>query len=433
VNLHHAIKRCLQPQKLKASFTFAGFEAINQVLMLVVGLIVVRNMLNAEYGYYTICIATIGICNSLANSGLSSGFRKIGGEVHENRGDFSTLYVSAVRERQFQSWFVIPASIGIAFFFLYRLEGLWLKSLLLSLLVGLNALPELWRSISVEVLLLKSAWRTVQMQNLWSVLLRLVLIASLLAFGLSAGNMLLVNAAALWGVGWATFRAAKAKLRLPAPESDEQRREIRQIMNRVLPNACFSVGQQQLGTFLLASRGTVTAVADLGALTRLTAIFGIGVSAVAQIVAPKFARTHNAAAIQRLYWGTLAFVGLIAVVVLAVTWFFPAQLLWLLGPKYEHLQGPLLLAVVLTMLQVTKAVTMRMNQAKAWILRTARWNILLTLAAIGCGLAVFDTRTLEGVLALMLLSSLPMLSLYLVDAIAGLRACGCRKMTARST
>jgi O-antigen/teichoic acid export membrane protein len=427
LKLHKAIKGILKPHKLQASFTFAGFEAINQVLMLIAGLIVVRNMLNAEYGYYTICIATIGICNSLANSGISSGFRKLGGEVHDNRGGFSTLYVSAVRERQFQSWFVIPASIAIAFFFLYRLEGLWLKSLLLSLLVGLNAVPDLWRAISVEVLLLKSAWRTVQIQNLWTVLLRLALIVSLLAFGLSAENMLLVNAAALWGVGWATFRAAKAKLHLPAPESAEQRREIRQIMNRVLPNACFSVAQQQLGTFLLASRGTVTAVADLGALTRLTAIFGIGVSAVAQVVAPKFAKTHNPAAMQRLYWGTLVLVALIAVVVLSVTWLFPAQLLWLLGPKYEHLQGTLFLAVVLTMVQVAKAVTMRMNQAKAWILRTARWNIPLTLAAIGCGLAIFDTRTLEGVLTLLLMSSLPMFVLYLIDAIGGMRAVKCSK------
>ncbi len=407
--------------RIKASFSFAGLEGFNQFLTLLVGLVVVRNMANSEYGYYTICIATIGICNALANSGLSAGFRKIGGEVHAKAGPFSSLYVSAVRERQLQSCFIIPASILIAFLFLYRLEGLWLKSLLLSLLVGLNAVPELWKAISVEVLLLKSAWRTVQIQNLGNVLLRLALIAGLLGVGLDAGNMLLVNAVALWLIGWAAFRAASAKLRLPALASPEQRQEIRRIMNRVLPNAVFSVGHQQIGTFILASRGTVEAVADLGALTRLTAIFGIGISAVAQVVAPKFAKTHGVAAMRRIYFGTVALVVLLAVFVLAVTWLFPAQLLWLLGPKYEHLQAPLFLAVVLTMLQVTKAVTTRLNQAKAWIVHMTRWNIPLSLAAIGVGLLVFDVSTLNGVLLLMLLSSLPLLFLFFVDALAGLR------------
>lgn len=419
--------------RLKALFSFTGLEGFNQLLMLVVGLLVVRHMQNAEYGYYTISIATIGLCNALANSGLSAGFRKIGGEVHNKPAEFSSLYVSAVRERQFQSWFVIPVSIVVAFYFLYRLEGLWLKSLVLSLLVGLNAVPELWRAISVEVLLLKSAWRTVQLQNLWSVLLRLAMIAALLAFGLSAGNMLLVNAAALWVVGWLTYRAAKAKLHLPAPPRPEQRREIRQIMNRVLPNAIFSVGLQQMGTFILASRGTVAAVADLGALTRLSAIFTIGVSAVAQVVAPKFSKTHDAAAMRRIYWGTLSLVGLIAALVLLVTWLFPTQLLWLLGPKYEHLQAPLLLSVTLTMLGVIRAVTMRLNQAKAWLMLLTKWNIPLTLIAVGAGFLLFDVSTLEGVLWLMLLSALPMLLLYFADAQAGLRAAARRGTGAKIT
>ncbi len=415
------IRSWFSASRIKAGFSFTGLEGFNQLLMLLVGLVVVRHMQNVEYGYYTISISTIGLCNALANSGLSAGFRKIGGEVHNKSAEFSSLYVSAVRERQLQSWFVIPASIGIAFYFLYRLEGLWLKSLVLSLLVGLNAVPELWRAISVEVLLLKTAWRTVQLQNLWGVVLRLGMIAALLTFGLSAGNMLLVNAAALWVVGWATYRAAKTKLRLPAPALPEQRREIRQIMNRVLPNAIFSVGLQQMGTFILASRGTVAAVADLGALTRLSSVFTIGISAVAQVVAPKFSKTHGAAAMRRIYWGTLGLVGLVAVFVLLVTWLFPAQLLSLLGPKYEHLQDPLLLSVTLTMLGVIRAVTMRLNQAKAWLMRMTKWNIPLTLAAVGAGFLLFDVSTLEGVLWLLLLSALPMLLLYFADARAGLR------------
>ena len=420
------IKALLGPQRLKTSLTFAGFEGVNQLLMLFLGLLVVRTMHTVEYGYYTVCIATIGITNSLANSGLSSGFRKIGGEVHGNREEFSSLYASAVRERQWQSLFVIPASLGIAFFFLYRLEGLWLKSLLLSLLVGLNTLPDLWRTISLEVLLLKSAWRTVQIQNLWSLLLRLGLIGILLAFGLTAANLLLVNAIALGVVGWAAYRQVRRKLYLSAPPLEHQRREIRSIMNKVLPNACFSVGQQQLGTFVLATRGTVESVADLGALTRLTAIFGIGINAVAQIVAPKFSKTHGVAAMRRIYSGTIAVVVVIAVGVLVVTWFVPAQLLWVLGPKYEHLQAPLFLAVVLTMLQVIKAVAMRLNQAKAWINRTAAWNIPLTLVAILIGFMVFDVGTLKGVLSLMLFSSLPMLILYFLDAFSGLRVAAAR-------
>ena len=406
-------------RRVVTSVTFAGYEGLNQALTLALGLLVVRNMPTTEYGYYVICISAVGLCNSLASSGLSSGFRKIGGEVHEDSGRLSTLYMSAVGERRLQSLFVIPACVAVVAALLWRQEQDMGKTLLLCLLVVANATPELWRAISVEVLLLKSAWRRVQAQNLMGILVRLALILPLLTFGLNAEGMLLVNAAALWIIGWTTYRAAERMLALPAKESSEQRREIRSIMNLVMPNAMFSAGHQQLGTFLLASRGSVTAVADLGALTRLTSIFSIGVSAVAQIVAPKFSKTLAPRAMRQLYWGVLLLIATVAIAVLAVTAFFPAQLLWVLGPKYAHLQGPLLLAACLVMLQFAKAVTARMNQAKAWILRTAKWNIPLTLAAIGGGLLVFDTGTLEGVLSLMILSGVPMLLLYLADAQKG--------------
>jgi len=408
--------------KARASFSFASLEGCNQFLMLLVGLMVVRNMPVVEYGYYTICIATVGMCNALANSGLSSGFRKIGGEVHADPRCFSALYVSAVKERRVQTLFVVPMVVLVVFLFLYRQEGLVGKALVLSLLVGLSALPELWRAIAMEVLLLKSAWRTVQLQNLLSVVLRIILVAGLLVFGLSAENVLLVNVCVIALTGWLTYRAAVRRLSLPADPNTEQRREIRHIMSRVMPNAIFSVTHQQLGTFLLATRGSVTSVADLGALTRLTAIFSIGVSAVAQIIAPKFAKTHAPTAMQRLYVGTLVVVAVVVVIVLVVAAMFPAQLLWILGPKYEHLQTPLFLAACLVMLQFAKSVTARMNQAKAWILRAAKWNIPLTLGAIGLGIWFFNTSTLIGVLAIMLVSGLPMLLLYLWDASRGLRA-----------
>lgn len=406
--------------RIRAGFLFAVTEGGAQVLGLVVGLLVVRNMPTTEYGYYTICIATVGICNALANSGLSAGFRKVGGEVHKNRAAFSSLYASAVRERRLQTVVVLPACIGIAFWFLFLLEGNAAKSIMLALLVGINAVPELWRAISVEVLLLKSAWRIVQVQNLFNVLLRIGLIAALLALGLNAANMLLVNAVALWVVGYLTYRVAKTKIS-PAQPSREIRRELRSIMNRVLPNAVFSVGHAQLGTFILASRGTVATVADYGALTRLTALFGVGISAVAQVVAPKFSKCQVEAGMRRIYRGTMALVGMLGVCVVVAVLLFPSQLLWLLGPKYEHLQGSLLLAAFLTVLQVAKAVLMRLNQAKAWIVITSYANIPLTLAAIGLGFLLFDTRTLNGVLGLMLLSLVPMLLLHVADARRGFR------------
>ncbi len=407
--------------KLTASLTFAGYEGLNQVLMLGVGLLVIRNMPTTDYGYYIICIAAIGLCNSLANSGLSSGFRKIGGEVHADKKTLSSLYVSAVRERRLQSLFVVPACVVFAGVMLWWQEGDVIKSVVLSLLVGVNVIPDLWRAISVEVLLLKSAWRSVQCQNLISAVLRMSMLLPLLFIGLNTTAMLLVNAVTLWIVGWITYRAAAQKLSFPAEESPGQRREIRNIMNRVMPNAIFSAGQQQLGTFLLASRGSVTAVADLGALTRLTSIFGIGVNAVAQIAAPRFAKTHALIAMRRLYYGMLALVAAIVVAVLVITFLFPTQILWILGPKYAHLQAPLFLAACLVMLQFAKAVTARMNQAKAWISRTASWNIPLTLGSIGVGLFFFDVSQLNGVLALMLLSSAPMLCLYLLDAFVGMK------------
>jgi len=405
-------------EKIKAGFLFAATEGGAQVLALVVGLIVVRNMRTTDYGYYTICIATIGICNALANSGLSVGFRKIGGEVHQDRSAFSSLYASAVRERRLQTLFVLPVCIGIAFWFLYRLEADLAKSIALALLVGINALPELWRAVSVEVLLLKSSWRTVQSQNLLNVVLRIALILVLLGIGLTAENLLVVNAIALWVVGYLTFRVAKTKVRAASP-TPEVRRELRKIMNRVLPNAVFSVGHAQLGTFILAYRGTATTVADFGALTRLTALFGVGVSAVAQIVAPKFSKTHAFVEMRKIYAGTMALVFLVAVGVVIAVLLFPAQLLSLLGPKYEHLQSALLLAALLAMLQVAKAVVMRLNQAKAWIFITTAWNIPFTLVAIGLGFLLFDTSTVSGVLGLMLLSLMPMLILHLLDARRG--------------
>jgi hypothetical protein len=92
-----------------------------------------------------------------------------------------------------------------------------------------------------------------------------------------------------------------------------------------------------------------------------------------------------------------------------------------------------LLSVTLTMLGVIRAVTMRLNQAKAWLMLLTKWNIPLTLIAVGAGFLLFDVSTLEGVLWLMLLSALPMLLLYFADAQAGLRAAARRGTGAKIT
>jgi hypothetical protein len=98
---------------------------------------------------------------------------------------------------------------------------------------------------------------------------------------------------------------------------------------------------------------------------------------------------------------------------------FPSELLWILGKKYSHLRGELVLMMTLTAFSSLTAAMWSLNSTKAWI-KYSWLNIPLVVLTQVPLLMLLDISTLDAVLWLGIISLVPTLLLNIGLSYLGL-------------
>src|SRR3954464_1862165 len=83
------IRRALHRAKVVGSFAFV--QGVVQVISFLSGILVIRQLDQREYGYFTIANTMQGTLNLLADIGISIGLISIGGRVWHDRERFGQL------------------------------------------------------------------------------------------------------------------------------------------------------------------------------------------------------------------------------------------------------------------------------------------------------------------------------------------------------
>lgn len=402
---------------------FLSLEVLIQGLGFAAGVLLVRVLPKAEYAYFTIANTMQQTMNLLADNGISSGLTAIGGRVWSDRSRFGQLLNTAMRLRRIFALIAIVIVTPILAWMLTGAGASPRQSALLCAAVLLALYFQLAIGVLIVAPLLHLEVNRVQSLNLWSAALRLALILGAYALFLNAVVALLAAAVSFAFQEWLLRRWLSRYADTKAPPNASDRREILTIVQSQAPNAIYYCVQSQLMVWLISIFGSTNAVAEVGALGRLGMICLMLGSVMMNVVMPRFARVQEPRLLWRRYWQIVGATCGICVLLLVLSAAFPEILLWILGPKYAHLEAELFLMILGTVLGMILGTMYQLNLAKGWVV--SPWLLIpIGVATDILLILTLDLSQVHGVLLMAAYSTIPGFFLNFWRARRGIREAG---------
>ena len=345
---------------------FAGQLAV-QLLAFVTGLLVLRWMSEAEYAKTGVVLGFQAMFAAFVDLGVGGSLVALIG----SRGDDRRLvggYVAAAR--WWRRWLlaaVLPFG-AVAFFIINGRQGWSLQeSAVLYLCIAVSlyfAGVAAWASAPLLIhqrlgtlYAVSNAGSVARLAGCW--LLhesgRLDVISLTIL-----GTLVSAATAGLYA------RAARRHVEEPPGSDALTRLEIRRYVAPLVPVVIFYAVQGQLATFLIAWFGQAQNIAEVTALGRLAQLFAFLSALFSMLVMPYFARIGDAVFVHRYTWAVLVTLGT-AGVVSAAAFIFPQPLLWLLGPRYDHLLHVVGWVVLAGALGFTGGAIWTIHSARKWV------------------------------------------------------------------
>ena len=399
--------------------SFAVVQAIVQVIGFLSGILIVRELDQQEYAYFTIANTMQGTINVLADIGISIGLVSIGGRVWQDRHRFGQLINTALRLRWKLGALAVLAVTPVLYFMLVKngASGTYAALLIVLVLAGLSL------QLSVGVLSvvprLHSDVRRIQTIDLTGAVARLLALLGFVLLYLNAGIAVALGSAAVL-LQFVMLRSYVRRIvELDTPENPEDHAAIRGFIRNQAANAIFFCLQGQITIFLISFFGHHAAsVAEVGALGRLAMIFAVLTNLLTNVFAPAFARCHDPPKLRRQYFGIVGAVTAFSGAVLFAAALFPQAFLFVLGEKYTHLGPELVLMVAGAVASALTGTFWALNSSKAWI--SGSWlYIPLTLGTQIALIPFINFSSVREVLIFNLISAIPNLALNFVLSFRG--------------
>ncbi len=381
--------------RLSRLAAFASAQVGVQVLGFVSGIVLVRHMEQAQYGFYTLAIAMIGVASVLTELGVATAVLAIGGRLLDQPAAFAGVVDDA------RALHRVLAAIGLALvlpaFALLTLHqhAPPVQVVLLAAIVGASAFLGVRTTIVLSVARLKGQLMLQQKVDLGMNALRLAALALVASVMLDATVAALLNLGVAAGAYLAWRRYPRAQLGPASAPQAGHRATMRRYVARQAPNSVWFVVNSQLAVWLVSIFGTAGRIADVGALGRLGAGFAVILSVMSAVIQPYFARSHESAELESGFIALNAFfAALLAALVAAATW-LPGALLWILGTRYAGLRAELLWMMASTGLAAWAGALYMIGCGRGWVL-PGPLGIGCGIVATIVGILCFDVATVAG-------------------------------------
>ena len=383
------------------------------------GIMIVRLLGREEYALYFLAFSLVSMISVLTSSGLVAGFNRIAGPLVSKPPAFADALHTLLAVRATVLTGLLPI-IGVLAATLFLPRGI---SVLRTGLLAAILLPYLYISVAGSVYgqaaKLTGKFNTIQLINLWSEVLKAVLVVG---FGLlwptAEGFLIAV-----------TFPALLVFLQLKkfcgregfshGQSVPAWRAEYLKSYWALLPNSAYSAFQGQISAFLLGWVGVGGTVADLGAISRWGRATQPVNSYLGSVVSPALSRLTEPAAVERYFRRWLGLVLLGSFAVIGLFWLLTPVLLGVLGPNYTSLRPEFLLYSCGVALDLVIGYLVCANQARGYFHWSSRFQIVFALAVLVLGAIVFDVATLNGVILMSMLARVPILILQACDWVHG--------------
>lgn len=379
---------------------FASTQLAVQLVGFAAGIVLVRAMAPVEYGYYTLALSMLSIANIVGDLGLATAVMSIGGRLTGQgagqRAALGQLVGDAnALQRRLARWSVAALVPCFALMLLRQHAPVWQVAALTGVILAASALT-VRNGIALSIARLLGHVGLQQRLDVALNLGRLTLLLLAAWLTLDATVACLVNL----GVAIAGFvvlrRHMRAQLDLPSSPVGEHAAALRGQLRQLAPNAVFYVLSNQVTVWLIGVFGSAERVAEVGALSRLGALFTVIGAVTAALVLPYFARRDGPAEIAAGFGGVNAFFAALLAVLVASAIAFPATILWVLGGNYDELHAELGWMVAGATLWVWGGTVYSIGCARGWVAPVslmASTGVLATAAAA----ALVDVASVRGV------------------------------------
>jgi O-antigen/teichoic acid export membrane protein len=380
-------------------------QLILQAIGFATGLLVIRLLPLQEYAYYTVVNAALGTMTLLSDSGISQSMLAEGGKAWEDPRSLGGVVAAGLLLRRRFALAALIVTMPVMFLMLRRQGAAGGTALLLVA----SIVPLFITSLTTQILQIvpRLHQRVLPMQYILmsSAGLRLALTAAGLLVGPVAwmANICAGLAQAWCNVRMRLLSGGLADLRTPPDPAASA--AIWKLVRRSLPNAVYYAFEGQLTIWLIALFGKVQAIAQVGALNRLSVAFNVFSGVLSIIWLPRLARLRPGIQVLRQFWLLqICLVALLATVVAAVA-AFPRIVLAVLGSAYESLTQEIVLSAAAGALGLLAGSTYYAAAARGVVITP--WFVIPFAICLQCTLIiVLPVSTVSGLLWLSIINNL---------------------------
>ena len=402
LNQPSAWKAFLFP-KARRIVEFLTSQGIAIAGRLLFGFVCVRLLPIPEYAKFAVVYGFLGTLSVLMDLAFSGTLFPLVGERIDDRNLIAS-YVASLR--QLAHWVylgVAPFAVVVYPLIVRRQHWSWqVVAAMVAVLLVASWYSRVSGTYGAVLILRRDRgyWYRAQVISNWGALA--LLGACWFVHSLNAFSAILINLAATIYVSLAYYLRANRLLGVTGRPTKELRHAIIHLALPNTPLGIFNALQGQISLVLITLFGRTTAVAGVGALSRLGQIFLLFGMMSPLLIEPYFARLPEDR-LTRNYIGALTAVGCFCVSMTLVSAYLPQVFLWILGHKYSGLRHEVVLMIATSSLSFFSSVI--------WVIHSARrfvywWNslmvIIITVAVQALFIWKMDLSTVRAVLILSL-------------------------------
>lgn len=396
-------KRMSKAKEWMKLFSVAGSgQTIVMAVSFVSGLLVVNLLPKDQYALYTMANTILGTMVILADGGISNGVMALSGRYHNDPKKLGQVINTGLDLRK---KFAIASLLiaGPILVFMLTKNG---TSVAMSLLILVAVIPTFFTSLSGNLLetvaKVKQDILPLQRVKVEANLGRLVLLSLFIFVIPYAYIALLISGVPQMYSNWKIKRNAEKYVDFQEAPQQEFRNSILKVVYRILPGAAYFSISGTINIYLISifSKDGSTAIADLGALDRLSMVLTIFSGLFVTLIMPRYVRLPDEKGILlNRFLQILVYLFGLSFFIIGFVWLFDKYLLMLLGDNFKGLEFPLLLNIIGNCIGMMAGNVYALFTNRAWNLHPL-FSIPLSAATIVVGVILFPIGTLTGVLYL---------------------------------
>ncbi|MCS7035619.1 MAG: hypothetical protein RMJ33_11515 [Saprospiraceae bacterium] len=361
------------------------------------GFVLVRGLTKDDYATYSLTFSLLAIAINASNMGLTSAALGIGGRVWPDAWALRSVLNSA---QQLRNRISAILALPFAAYCAWQLPHIGLgvfDTALLTALVLIAAWVQMQANFYAIALQLGRALTALLRNDLASAALKLGGALLMVLLGWPVWAIIGWIVLCLWANYRAHVHSAQPLLANYSDTDDASLREMQSLVRANVLRTLYWSFEGQITILLCAWFASAERLADVGALGRLSVLFGIFQAFVANYTLPDLARARTPEHVLRQALRTLAAASLLLMPILLWAALHPPSLLWILGPHYANLTAHLLPFLLASAIGQLAAVAYQICTARAW-LALNRYYVALALPWQALLIYVLDMRQIENVI-----------------------------------